>query len=80
MYSKRKFFTTVAITIIITAFLSGMASLYFFSVTKDVLYLKCGDTYTGIFTYWGDIPFTAHLDNGTISFDWNNNKNDLIMQ
>ncbi len=36
MYSKRKLFTTVAITIIITAFLSGMASLYFFSVTKDV--------------------------------------------
>ena len=48
-----------------------------FSVTKDVLYLKCGDTYTGIFTYYGDIPFTAHLDNGNISFDWNNNKNDL---
>lgn len=48
-----------------------------FSVTKDVLYLKCGDTYTGIFTYWGDIPFTAHLDNGNISFDWTNNKNDL---
>ena len=48
-----------------------------FSVTKDVLYLKCGETYTGIFTYWGDIPFTAHLDNGNLSFDWNNNKNDI---
>lgn len=48
-----------------------------FSVTKDVLYLECGNTYTGIFTYWGDIPFTAHLDNGNLSFDWNNNKNDL---